>query len=468
MGYRPLPCCCGFAAFLTLLLSSVAAEVVRETVFFDIPEHLITAPPPTPSAQLAAIPGYPADTGRLTLVALLYRPDPAVHGPGPYPAVIVLHGSGGMWSSDTVKQGPASQFQKWGTLLADLGYLALIPDSFNPRGIPGGFAGRRPHHDPAVDDAPCSPNYERPKDVIAALTYLNGRADLDRAHVGLLGFSHGAETGLNSILDASVDRGTYTVDYVNADGQSVKQPVSSPVRIPPTLPFPRVGIFYYPGCGLFSYHGSPNSVAAGRYMPDRRAQVIMYHGTADPLLGVTDPAATPKTGNLYPIKLVTASAAHAATQGIANPFAHHYLFDAVAHSFDGTDIEAAGNWNTPAESADERANRLAQAESLKWFNCRLRDHRISDVPDPDSPGGHALRWFGRSGLRYQPMSGATVANGWTAQGSPLSGGDAEITYPVALPAEQTVFYRLGIEPVPAPDHDPLYAGFFLRYSDFGY
>lgn len=468
MGKRFPANLCLLVTTLACLLDTAEAQVVRETVFFDVPADIAKSPNPLPSAQLAALPEYPPDDDRLTLIALLYHPDPAIHGPGPYPAVIVLHGSGGMWSSDTIASGPSSQFRKWGTMLADLGYLALVPDSFNPRGIPGGFASRRPHHDPAIDDSACSPNYERPKDVVAALTFLNDRNDVDRAHIGLLGFSHGAETGLNSILDASVDRGAYTVDYVNADSQSVKHPVPSPVRIPDSLPFPCVGIFYYPGCGLFSYHGSPNSLAAGRYMPDRRTQVVMYHGTSDSLMGVDDPDATPKTGNLYPIKLVTASAAQAATQGIVNPFAHHYIFDRVGHSFDGTEIEPPENWNTPAENPDEKANRLAQAETLKWLSFRLNDHRIAAVPDDASPSGQSVRWFGRAGLSYQLLGGPSTVSGWEAHGDLLPGGDSEVKVPVALPVGKSVFYRLDIDPVPAPDTDPLYEEFFIEYSDFSY
>jgi len=443
------------------------AQVVPETVFFDMPVGLALNPNPVPTAQLTSVPGYPADADRLTLISLLFRPDPLMHGPGPYPTVIVLHGSGGMWSSDTISNGPKTPMSRWGQLLAARGILCLMPDSFNPRGIAGGFGNRRPHFDSAIDDSTCSPNYERPKDVVAALTFLNSRTDVDREHIGLLGFSHGSQTGLNAILDASVDLVNYTEDYVNAQGATVKHAVPSPVRIPAGLPFPCVGVFYYPGCGHFSYHGSPSSMAAGRYMPDRRMQVLMYHGTNDSLLGVTDPNAAPKTGSLFPIKFTLASQAQATVLGLTNPFVKHHLFDLVAHSFDEATIETQGNWNTPQESADEKANRLARAETLKWLEFKLRRHTLTPGHVLNTPGALQVSWAGRDQLRYQHLTSTNLIQ-WTQQGADIIGLGAEISLPVVMPSELRSFHKLIIDPVPAPVTDPLYESFFLDYTDFSY
>lgn len=450
-----------------LLESLAQAQAVPETVFFDVPANLVTQPAPAPTAQLAARPGYPPDADRLTLIALLYRPDVLVHGPGPYPTVIVLHGSGGMWSSDTIANGAKTALRRWGERLAARGMLCLMPDSFNPRGIAGSFSNRRPHHDSAINDAVCSPNYERPKDVVAALSYLKDLPEVDREHIGLLGFSHGSQTGLNAVLDVSVDRVNYTVDYVNAQNNTVPLAVPSPVRIPDSLPFPKVGIFYYPGCGHFGYHGSPSSTAAGRYMPDRRMQVIMHHGTEDSLLGVTDPDASPLTGSLFPLKFTLASASQAAAQGIANPFVRHYLFAHVNHSFDETTIEAQGNWNTPLESVDEKANRLARDETLKWLEFRLRRHELVPEPDSNLPGALRVRWAGREQLRYVHLTSTDLVQ-WNPSGGDVIGQGLTITQPVILPVEQRSFHRLQIEPVPAPASDPANAGFFLSYGDFSY
>lgn len=445
----------------------VAAQVVPETVFFDVPASLVTHPVPAPSAQLSAVVNYPADADRLTLIALLYRPDALVHGPGPYPAVIMLHGSGGMWSSDTIANGAKTSLRRWGERLADRGFLCLLPDSFNPRGIAGSFSSRRPHHDPLIDDAVCSPNYERPKDVVAALTFLNGLPEVDREYIGLLGFSHGSQTGLNAILDPSVDLLNYSVDYVNAQNNTVPLAVPSPVRIPDSLPFPKVGIFYYPGCGHFSYHDSPSSTAAGRYMPDRRMQVVMHHGTEDSLLGVSDPDASPLTGSLYPLKFTLASAAQAAAEGIDNPFVRHYLFDHANHSFDETTIEAQGNWNTAQESVDEKANRLARDETLKWLEFRLRKHDLIPEPDPNVADALRVRWMGHDQLRYRHLTSVDLIQ-WNQDGVDVIGQGQEVVAPVVLPMEKRSFHRLQIDPVSAPSNEPENAGFFLSYGDFSY
>ncbi len=459
----------GTAALILVLGMSgaVRAQAIPETVFFDVPVNLAVNPNPVPTAQLSVVAGYPADVNRLTLIALLYRPDPAVHGPGPYPAVVVLHGSGGMWQSDTIASGAKTPLRRWGERLAERGFLCLMPDSFNPRGIPGNFANRRPHHDSLIDDAVCSPNYERPKDVVAALTFLQTLPDVDFENIGLLGFSHGSQTGLNAVLDASVDLGSYTVDYVNAQNATVKLAVPSPVRIPAALPFPRVGIFYYPGCAHFSYHGSPSSVAAGRYMPDRRMQVVMYHGTNDSLMGVSDPSAAPKTGSLYPIKLTLASGAQAAALGLPNPFVQHHIFDLVNHSFDETTIEPQANWNTVLESADEKANRLARDETLKWLEYRLRRHALTPAPDPNVPGGLLVSWTAREGLRYKHCSSIDLIN-WTQQGGDIVGSGVVVEVSVVQTPQQRSFHHLIVDPVPAPTNDLLYQSFFLEYADFSY
>jgi len=453
--------------FVVALGGSALGQTVPETVFYDVPVNLAVNPNPAPTAQLSAVAGYPADADRLTLIALLYQPDPLIHGAGPYPTVIVLHGSGGMWQSDTIANGAKTALRRWGERLAERGILCLMPDSFNPRGIPGNFSNRRPHHDSAIDDVVCSPNYERPKDVVASLTYLQSRTDVDFENIGLLGFSHGSQTGLNAVLDPSVNSGSYTVDYINDQNKSVKLAVPAPVRIPGALPFPRVGIFYYPGCSHYSYHGSASSIAAGRYMPDSRMQVVMYHGTNDSLLGVTDPNASPKTGSLYPVKLTIASGAQAVALGVPNPFVHHHIFDLVNHSFDETTIEPQANWNTGLESADEKANRLARDETLKWLEFRLRRHLLTPAPDPNVPGGLLVNWTGRDQLRYRHMTSIDLVN-WTQQGADIIGSGAAVQVPVVLPLEQRSFHRLVFDPVPAPVNDVLYQAFFLEYADFSY
>lgn len=465
-----------FAALLGLSVAFSAktthAQPVPETVFFDVPVNIAPNPIPAPTAELLAVAGYPNDPLRLTLIGQFYTPDALVHGPGPYPAVVVLHGSGGMWSLDNITKGPANQFKDWAQVLTNLGYAMLLVDSFNPRGIPENYSGRVPHHDPADDDALCSPNYERPKDVIAALAYLDSRSDVDREHIGLIGFSHGSQTGLNAILDPSVDLVNYTVDYIdliNNVEEEVELAVDSPVRIPDDLPFPKVCAFYYPGGAHFGYHGQASSIAAGRYMPDRRTRVLMFHGTEDNLLGVDDPdAPLPLTGNLFPIKFVESAALQAAAEGIDSPFVQHTIFDLAEHSFDGTTIEPEGNWNTPSESVDEKAKRLARDEVLKWFECLLKPADLRIEPDQLNPGEHVVVWTGRNQLNYQLVSNEDLSPVWSQVGDDIIGDGLEIESPVVPPLSQRIFYRLEFEPTPVPSAAPENTGFILDYSDFSF
>src|SRR5215813_2588396 len=55
--------------------------------------------------------------------AKLYKPE----GPGPFPAVVGLHGCAGRDAKDG---RPNSRFRMWTPLLVSLGYVVLLPDSF--------------------------------------------------------------------------------------------------------------------------------------------------------------------------------------------------------------------------------------------------------------------------------------------------------------------------------------------------
>lgn len=453
---------------LTLFLASCSALTAAlpdlEWVFFDLPPSLITAPIPEPTAELLAVAGYPDDDDRLTLIAVWQQPDPALFGDGPYPTILVLHGSGGLWSNDHIGNGTSNQFDDWLEVLPERGYAVLCVDSYNPRGIPGDFRGRYPTADPVHDDSVCSPNYERPKDVIASLTYLASLPQVDTAHIGVLGFSHGSQTGLNAILDPSVDLSPYRVSYDN----DTELEVASPVRIPDEVPFPKVCAFYYPGGSHFGYHGQASSITAGRYMPDRRTKVLMFHGTEDSLLGVDDPNADPLTGNLYPIKMVESSALQAIAEGIENPFVEHLIFDYAEHSFDGETIQPPQNWNDiNLEAIDEKAKRLARDEVLKWFDFLLKPSALTIQEDEEDPDQFELLWEGHNQLSYQLMSSETLT-GWVPLGDTVIGSDVSesaVVIPIPMGKE---FFTLEYAPVPPPIDDPDNGGFFRDYSEFSY
>jgi dienelactone hydrolase len=96
-------------------------------------------------------------------------------GKPPFPAVILLHGCGGVTQNMDVW---AQRLQKWG-------YAALILDSFAQRGI-----------DNVCNNGLAFPGRERAKDAFAASAYLRTRSDIDAVHIGIIGFSHGGSTAL--------------------------------------------------------------------------------------------------------------------------------------------------------------------------------------------------------------------------------------------------------------------------------
>lgn len=460
------------------------ADPVIETVFYDMPENLMPVDIPAPTAALLATPGYPDDDERMTLVARIYLPDPLIHGPGPYPTVLFLHGSGGLWPNNvlpaniTSNNAPASQFRDWGNLLLAEGYACLFPDSFHPRGITGSFEGKRPHHDPADDDAACSPNYERPKDVVAALTYLVSRPDIDRNNIAMIGFSHGAQTGMNALVDVSVDRGNYDVDYIDPNAQTIKFPVPSPVRIPDHLPIPKFCAFYYGGGSHFAYHGQASSTAAGRYMLDRRTTAILFHGTSDILMGISAHDTDPITGSVFPMKQVLASAAQAASLGLPNPIRHHYILNRcavhdpadsrVGHSFDLGSVTIAdpADWDTVNESPDQKARRLARQQVLRWLDYSLRPPpAVAITHDTNLPDPFEIEWSSRARLSYRLMKSLTLQEDWMPAGAWSNGTGNPLQN--LVPDEDRAFFKVFYQPQEAPVNEPENAGFFLSYEDFG-
>lgn len=143
--------------------------------------------------------------GRTSLVGYLFAPRTA----GPHPAVVMLHGRGGPYSSNInegctlVAKGNrsacnASSLSKrhaaWGAYWAGRGYLALLPDSFGPRNKGHGFR-RFTHGDPDRDDV--NERTVRPLDAEGALKYLQSRRDVAPGKIFLQGWSNGASTALN-------------------------------------------------------------------------------------------------------------------------------------------------------------------------------------------------------------------------------------------------------------------------------
>lgn len=103
----------------------------------------------------------------LTLAALLARPA----GGGPFPAVLVNHGSDGL----------REEWQIWTRTFAEKGYVAL---ALTFRGFPGS-EGTETYGKKEVED------------ILLAVTYLKGLPFVDKERLGMFGFSKG---GFNALL----------------------------------------------------------------------------------------------------------------------------------------------------------------------------------------------------------------------------------------------------------------------------
>ena len=123
----------------------------------------------------------------------LSSPDPipieiqAPEGPGPFPAVVLLHDCSGL--------GPRSGGapRRWARELVQQGYVVALPDSFGPRGFPDGVCTN-----PSPNRADVAPA-RRVRDAYAALDKLRSLPRVDRDRVGVMGGSHGGSSTLATI-----------------------------------------------------------------------------------------------------------------------------------------------------------------------------------------------------------------------------------------------------------------------------
>ena len=180
-----------------------------------IPRHplrilALTLPLLAASAAIAAPETvyFKSADGKTDIVAYLFKPT----GPAPHPAIVMLHGRAGPYSANdnadctTVARGAASpcnastlskRHMMWGEYWAARGFLALLPDSFGPRGKAHGFP-RFSHDDPDRDSV--NELTVRPLDAEGALAFLAGRRDVDPARIVLQGWSNGGSTTLNTMI----------------------------------------------------------------------------------------------------------------------------------------------------------------------------------------------------------------------------------------------------------------------------
>jgi dienelactone hydrolase len=185
-----------------------------------------------------------ANGNALELPAMLLLPPGSAPDAG-RPAIIALHGCGGMYSR---RAGHERQLAERMALRADPllrdGYAVLFVDSFGPRGLREVCTIRSGER--TVKAA------TRRLDALGALAWLASRKDVARDRIALIGWSHGGSTVLQAI-----DTGDRAVAAFEGRAQA---------------PFFRAAVAFYPGCA------SP--LAAGeRYRPG--APTRIYIGALD-------------------------------------------------------------------------------------------------------------------------------------------------------------------------------------------
>ena len=162
-----------YLAIIPIILGAwlgVAPSALAETVQF----HSAARPPTPLQVRLArergtAIPMMPGDL----ISGELYRPA----GEGPSPALVMLHGCRGRQLAS--EQQIAARFTA-------LGYLVLAVDSFGPRGVREQCVGATA----AID---------RVADTHGALDWLASQPFVLPSRIALIGFSQGADVGLDIV-----------------------------------------------------------------------------------------------------------------------------------------------------------------------------------------------------------------------------------------------------------------------------
>ncbi len=158
--------------------------------------------------EIVQIPANGAAGDPISLTAYLLRPP----GAGPFPAVVALHGCGGLFGQ---RGTLTARHREWGERLAAAGYAVLFPDSFTPRGV-SEICTR--HGSNGI-----LPERERARDAFTALRWLRTQAFVRADAVGVLGWSNGGSTVLGAV------------------------DVHQPAREAATTPW-RFAVAFYPGC----------------------------------------------------------------------------------------------------------------------------------------------------------------------------------------------------------------------------
>lgn len=152
------------ALFVTLLMSAARAAPAPQPVDIPLPSGV--------------------------LHAQLYKPA----GAGPFPAVIALHGCGGLSGhSDSV----LPRYRDWAERLVKAGHAVLLPDSYGSRELGSQCRVKEMH---------VKARRERVADIAAARAWLMMQSWVARSRISLMGWANGASALLWAVRPQSVAR----------------------------------------------------------------------------------------------------------------------------------------------------------------------------------------------------------------------------------------------------------------------
>jgi dienelactone hydrolase len=281
-------------------------------------------------------------TGGNPLKAVLFIPASS----GTVPAVVVQHGSGGLWSStDMSNTQLASQFSIWIDSFRVNKIAALFIDSYTARGVKN-FPNMAP-----PENIFLAAEFIRPRDAYAGLTYLRTLSRIKANKIALLGFSHGGTSVLSTMVDAqAVSKPTWSLI---SSGNTYTDGVLAPAQRPADGGFV-AAVSYYPGAAMFSYYGRPGTPSNGKYIP--YAPIMLHAAGKDPLYTTL----YSNSDNNTNISAYDGLILKAQQSNLSAPMSLH-VYDNAEHSFDGS----TGN------SEDAKANLLAKNRSIAFLKTYL-------------------------------------------------------------------------------------------------
>jgi dienelactone hydrolase len=132
------------------------------------------------AAQAASLEQINIPTDDKPLQAVIFRPD----GPGPFPAIVALHGCDGLREKSGEVLKPMGD---WGRLLSNAGFVVVFPDSYRSRGLSSQCS---------VNPPDVRPDRDRIADTRAARDWLQNQDYVRKDRVSLLGWANGGITAL--------------------------------------------------------------------------------------------------------------------------------------------------------------------------------------------------------------------------------------------------------------------------------